>query len=420
MEDNLTGLNLWPGAIIGAQFEHENKWLGSLPGGGVAEAHFDGNPGQGLILMSKFWINSSNPSSTFWADPRLPTDDWFVYSGGQESNILHCYRTLPLPPSVSDAMIIDEEFEAYKSYPASEWEAALRAFGTLDNNPGLLGGSTPESDFYGENDTTNIGKIYRAMKDWAAIPRLTTGFESDWVANTTAIGHKLDTVAVKVAAMETAADTLQEGIALVLTALYEDLAGLQEDNEDLADEYLSDVADRADQLALDLGYIITEDIWEQNLVKVLAIFVERLQDAEETEWTTAHYDTLLSIADQCRHEGGIGVVFARAAIGQFDYDDEEMCPGFSEERISAVSNAHRLNAAISPNPAKDRCRIVFDRPMNGALIVRNLHGQAVRSINVSETTILDLNTQELPSGIYLLEAHTEEAQQFLTKLAIIR
>ena len=104
----------------------------------------------------------------------------------------------------------------------------------------------------------------------------------------------------------------------------------------------------------------------------------------------------------------------------FDYDDEEMCPGFSEERISAVSNAHRLNAAISPNPAKDRCRIVFDRPMNGALIVRNLHGQAVRSINVSETTILDLNTQELPSGIYLLEAHTEEAQQFLTKLAIIR
>lgn len=43
-----------------------------------------------------------------------------------------------------------------------------------------------------------------------------------------------------------------------------------------------------------------------------------------------NYDTLLSIAGQCRHEGGIGVVWARAAIEQFDYDDEALCPGESE------------------------------------------------------------------------------------------
>ena len=37
---------------------------------------------------------------------------------------------------------------------------------------------------------------------------------------------------------------------------------------------------------------------------------------------------------------------------------------------------------------------------------------------MSSSAILD--TQELPAGIYLLEAHTTEAQQFLTKLAIVR
>ena len=75
-----------------------------------------------------------------------------------------------------------------------------------------------------------------------------------------------------------------------------------------------------------------------------------------------NYDTLQSIADQCRHEGGIGVVWARAAIEQFDYDDESLCPGESE-RPTATTAAFRLKATISPNPATDRCRVAFDRPM---------------------------------------------------------
>lgn len=420
MEENLTGLQLGSGAIIGAQFEHENKWPGTLPGGGVAEAYFEGNPGQGLVSMSRFWINSSNQNSTLWASPRIPSDDWFVPTDGEDSQTLNCYRTLPLPPSVSDELVIDEEFEAYKGYPGSEWEAALRAFSALDNNPGLLGGATPADAFYEANDTANIGKLYRAMKDWHDIKRLTTGFESDWNTNMTAIGYKLDTVAAQVAVMETAPDTLQAGIALELAALYEDLAGLQEDNMYLAGEYLADVADRAGVLAADLGAINAVEPWEQNLLKVLTIFAERLQDTAETEWTIAHYDTLLSIADQCRHEGGIGVVWARAAIGQFDYDDEEMCPGYFEEIISAVGTPGRLEATVWPNPATGHCRVIFDQPLSGTLVLRNLNGQVVKSIQVSKIAVFDLDIQNLPSGLYLLEVSTPEIQQLLTKLVIFR
>ncbi len=420
MEYNQTGLYLVPGTILGPQFEHENKWPGNLPGNGIAEAHFDGAPGQGLVFMSRFSINSPNPGSKFWADPRIPADDWFVDSNGEEGDIEHCYRTLPLPPTVSDELSISGDFEAYKSYPASEWEAELRAFGSIDENPGLLAGATPEAEFYNERDTANLGKLYRAMKDWAGIGRLTTGFETAWGANATAIAYKLDTVTTWVAAMEVAADTAREPIALALDALYEDMAELQEDNESLADEYLEDVADRADQLALDLENITAEETWEQNLKSVLLIFTERLLDTEESAWDTAHYETLLSIAGQCRHEGGIGVVLARAAIEQFDYDDEDMCPGFSEERISAVSAVGRLKAEISPNPAADRCHVVFDRLVTGTLVVRNLHGQAVLSASAASTSAFDLDTGYLPVGLYMLEAHVFEGRQFLARLAVVR
>lgn len=131
------------------------------------------------------------------------------------------------------------------------------------------------------------------------------------------------------------------------------------------------------------------------------------------------YDTLLSIADQCRHEGGIGVVWARAAIEQIDYDDESMCPGESE-RTSAVTVASRLQAAVWPNPANDRCRVAFDRPVHGTLILRNLHGTALRSVQISGASMLEFDTANLPAGLYLIEAQTAEGLQHLTRLAIAR
>lgn len=420
MEDNLTGLYLYPGSIMGAQFERENGWSGSLPGNGIAEAHFDGNPDDQSMAMSLFSINSSNPSSDFWANPRIPSDDWFEDSQGQPSIYADCYEvwTFPLPPSVSDDRAIGDEFEGYKGYPASEWEAALRAYGTLYHNSDYRAGNGTAASFYALHDTANIGKLYRASETWKTLGRMDSGFEADWSANATAISLKLDTITSLVAEMETADEADQDSLASILALHQEDVATLQIDNAELADQYIDTLADRANQLASNLEGINSVDVWEQNIKTVLTIFVERLQDPEATEWTTEQYDTLLSIADQCRHEGGIGVVMARAAIEQYDYDDEAMCPGASQSR--RVSTTAALQGSISPNPASDYFTIRLDRPVTGQVALSNMHGQSLRSVTLKGNASVEVDTQHLPSGIYQVNVLAADGAQLLKRISIVR
>ncbi|MBL7796987.1 MAG: T9SS type A sorting domain-containing protein [Saprospiraceae bacterium] len=418
MEENLTGLYLSPGSIMGQQFERENSWSGDLPGDGIAEAHFDGNPDQQFTSMSLFSINSSNPTSDFWANPRIPEDDWFEDSQGQPSILADCYEVwpFPLPPSVSDDRVIGDEFEAYKDYPASEWEAILRAYGTLYHNADYRAGNGAAATFFALHDTANIGKLYRASLAWKTLGRMDSGFETDWSDNATAISLKLDTLTSLVAEMETADEADQDSLATILILLQEDVAALQTDNADLADQYVDMLAARADQLASDLEDITAVEVWEQNMKTVLTLLVERFQE-DESVWSGAQYDTLLSIADQCRHEGGIGVVMARAAIEQYDYDDEIMCPGASQSR--RVSTTTALQGSIAPNPAGDFFTIRLDRPVTGQVILRNMHGQPLRSITVTESAAIDLDTRLLSSGVYHISVQSTDGAQLLKRLSII-
>ena len=417
MSNNLTGLYLSPGSVIGPQFELQNEWEGTLPANGIAEAHFDGNPSQPLKFASQFSINDLDQNSDLWANPRDPVADWYVPSGGQGHNLL-CYAELPTYPGISAAndLAIGGNFQGYKGYEASAWEAKLDAFVVLDADPNLHPADSPEAQFYASHENGNVGKLHRAREAWNSIARFSATFEAGWTAHETTVANKLDEIAEQNLLME-GASTLseQEQIAQNLATLTGELKTLQNENAVLCTDYRSAVTTRAHQLDNDLDNLVTTNTWEQNLKTVLSLSVDRLLSGEP-EWTTSQYATLESIANQCRHEGGIGVVLARSAIEKYICNDDVMCPGAG---VTRDNPATVLKVLTTPNPANQRCLINFERAINGVAGVRNAQGQVIYETNLSDASILDLNVSDWPDGFYLFEARSTEGQKFSDKLIVV-
>jgi hypothetical protein len=281
----------------------------------------------------------------------------------------------------------------------------LRPVGSLD------------AQFYNLHNTGNVGKLQRAREAWESIALFSTSLESSWNNNQTAVSQKLDEIGVQTQQMVQAQTPTQQGLIVqTLTALRNELNALQQANQSLSTQYLSEVSSRANLLLSDLAAISSIDIWESNLKTVLLLLVQR-QLTGISEWSESQKNTLQSIADQCRHEGGIGVVMARTVIEKFDYDDEAMCPGFIQERNLNANDS--FNTTLVPNPADDICHIVFDKVLSGMLTLFDPQGREQYCIQLTDAASYDLNTRGLPVGLYYVQVKTGQGVKCSSKLAIV-
>ena len=65
--------------------------------------------------------------------------------------------------------------------------------------------------------------------------------------------------------------------------------------------------------------------------------------------------------------------------------------------------------SISPNPVNDRLTVITSEEL-AQISIYNLHGQCVL-----QTSELDINVAHLPSGVYMLQAVTNEGQSLQNK-----
>ena len=416
MGGNVNDLYLQAGTIIGEQLDKENKWPDNSP----TEARFDGNPGPNALLMSRIRINTPNQNSPLWANPRVPANGWFSFSGGTPTLSLPCYKDEqdPTNPAQSRAgvMVINGTFEPYKGYPASTWEASLGAFSVLMKHPELRPTGSPDAAFYNLHNTGNMGKLQRAREDWDNIALFSASLERAWTTNETAISQKLGEISMQIQQMQPAQTPAQQTqITQTLTVLNNELVTLQQTNQSLSAQYLSEVAVRANLILSDLAAVNNDNVWESNLKTVLTLLAQR-QLAGNTAWSEAQQNTLQAIADQCRHAGGIGVVIARTAIEKFNYNDEAMCPGFSQSRSG--NDTGYLGTTLAPNPANDICHIFFDKAISGVIHLLDLQGQTQRSFQLKNAISYDLNTVNLAAGLYYLQVRTDQGVVCSSKLAI--
>jgi hypothetical protein len=423
MKGNLTGLYLYDGTVIGQQIAQENTWPGDLPSGGVDEAKFDGMPGQGALLASRFAVNDlAHPQSDYWPNPREPMNsmnDWFVGAFGTPSPVLHCYISNGdgfSGKSEADRQIIEGEYQPYKGYPATTWETTLNAFGTFYNSPELL---TSENNitqqFYSVHNTDNIGKIYRALVSWENAKLFTAPLQSQWDTNQASLDQIINALAYQDASMEQAQSfTDQQLITQSISTLQGQLATLHQNSESLTSQYQSDVTGRINQLLTDLSNISTTNVWETNVITVLTLSSQRLLNSND-DWTLSQKSILQAIAGQCRFEGGIGVVMARAAIASYRYDDAVMCPGVSNSRNSIPY----FLASLTPNPSNNICRINFDKIFSGAVAVASSNGQVLENLQIENASFYDLDTHALPNGLYLITLKSAEGHHSTHKLSVI-
>jgi hypothetical protein len=178
----------------------------------------------------------------------------------------------------------------------------------------------------------------------------------------------------------------------------------------------------ATQLLLDLNAINVTNVHEQNLKTSLLIFLEHNISQSES-YSPQQITQLSAIANQCRFEGGTGVVLARLALGQPSTRVEDCSENFQQRDEGATSQYKAVNivqTSIFPNPAAHFFHIRLDRNIqNGTARILDWQGRVINNWDFSGGTLEVLDVDITP-GMYILEIIQQNQTLSRSKLAFIR
>jgi hypothetical protein len=362
------GLLLRADAIIGPQNNLYNRWIGT---GSNIEARFEGRSPTVItdvtfVQQSKFRIHTPNMATDFWPSPVLfgtVNDPGLWFQSGQPANIL-CIATDPggggnltntgSEKTEADTRVLSGTYQPIKGYPAGQWEAAVRLFDRLTTNPELRPVGSEDDTWYTAQQNTSVGKLSTVYQGIIGLStyspteqNLLSIAEESHKAAITNLSNKdveISAVASDVnAVIPQLEQHLEERQALeatlaVATADYQNTLNSIRTNRLLA----------AQQLLGTLTDISTSEPYETDYKTVCQI----LLGAYITGSTPNENDlnTLRTIAEQCRYEGGLAVLQARASLSNdTDWDPYDTCPEVSER--SADSKASLNEVSLYPNPA---------------------------------------------------------------------
>ncbi|HLP95230.1 MAG TPA: T9SS type A sorting domain-containing protein [Saprospiraceae bacterium] len=155
-------------------------------------------------------------------------------------------------------------------------------------------------------------------------------------------------------------------------------------------------------------------LWEQNLKNVLQIQLGLL--ATGLPLTETQQTMMQAIANQCRYEGGYGVLLARQMVPGQTYDDEILCSA----RGRAESKTPSSSFTVFPNPASDYIQLnAGNHASAGTVDLINALGQVVRTYTWegSETR---LNITDVPNGAYYLNIRAQGYALQVQQVVILR
>lgn len=176
------------------------------------------------------------------------------------------------------------------------------------------------------------------------------------------------------------------------------------------------------QLLTNLNAVSTTTVYEQNLKTWLGIALEQYINNTETLSSQQMAD-LTEIANQCRAEGGLGVVFARLALGQRSTRLGD-CPETEERSENTGRDVQASDLAfesrVSPNPTSGAFRVQVNQDLQeGQIRLLDTKGQLVRNWKFSGTQFT-INPESVMSGVYLLEISNQGQVLSREKLIFVR
>ncbi len=354
--------------IIGRQDRRSNTWTN----GGALFDYPGYNPNDNQhrfdVQRSLFSIQAINDNSAFWANPREVDviDDamdhvWFKYK--------------PFLPS-----------EPYPIYPCEP--NYLYDPGPLDNMDMTVINGTfqPWRGFEADTWETSFYLYKRITENPSLIPGGST--EANWYVSQ------------------------YNGILGKLSRVFEGFVSLSGESPSAT----------SSQLLTDLNAITATTVHEQNLKTWLGIALEQYINDAET-FSPQQMTDLTEIADQCRAEGGLGVVFARLALGQPSTRSGD-CPEVEERSENADRSVQASNRAfesrVFPNPVSGAFSIQVSQAIqNGQLRLLDTNGRPVGNWRFSGTQFT-INPETVPPGVYLLEISDQGHLLSRNKVVFIR
>lgn len=410
MTNSENDLYLAAATTVGVQNKRRNKW----PASSMTEALFDGSPTPMELSNSRFLVDDPVLTSQFWPIPVIPAMNWFVPTAYDPSETLCLNNDGGGDDKLSQAsqFLIEGSYEAYKGYPATTWDATLTAYREFLDNPSLLTDSIHYQHFFEQTTQSNAGKLqilWRSLQNASALPGELNSFNQARDEQIEAIQSLTQTL------QETTDESVQDEVKALIPEKQASLEATIAESNNLYAAYQAYEDARIQAMIAELNAIEPAGEWENNLKTVLQLIANRRLH-NDSEWSTEQSEQLRSIADQCRHEGGVGVVLARVLLHDGRHNDELKCPGYSAPRN--ISESATIQAKMMPNPTKGICQVSFDKLVSGIFELNNALGQIVLSVTVDNSKNLTVDVAQLPDGMYFARLRTTEGHIPLQKLSV--
>ncbi len=339
-------------AVIGRQFRQSNVWTGT----GAEFGYLGFSPFNALhranVQRSLFSIEDANETTTLWPTPRIV--------GAFDDAMHHVWFRANVPQNP----------EPYPVYPC-----------TVSPFP-----EYPELDFL---DTAIINGTFQPWN----------GFEGDAWETSFYLYKRLSESPSLMPAGSLAAYWFGNNQNENLGKLFRVFDGFSK----LSTGTTGPTA--GSQLLAELNTVSTDKVCEQNLKTWLQISLDQYI-YETATLSTQQVASLTTIADQCRPEGGIGVVMARLTLGQpsqreLDCNEEQERGSISNRSIIAADLPSETK--IFPNPASKAFTIQLNHPAQDAeLRLTDSKGQLIGKWKFTGTEFT-VQPEKALFGMYFLE-----------------
>jgi hypothetical protein len=316
---------------------------------------------------------------------------------------------------------MDGTYQPVKGYAAGLWEAKLRLYGRLSEHPELRPSGSTEANWYAAQQSTTVGSLGTVYQGILSLSRYSAQEQSDLENAAAAQQSAAQAVTDKDGQIAANLDnpTVLEQLFTDRQQLEVVLANAITAHQNLLGSLRSAKLSEAQLLLAQLNVIGTSELYESDFKTVLGILLETY--VSESGVSEANSLTLTAIAHQCRYEGGIAVLQARASLGdEWEWSAYDNCPDYVEERSTNLPEA--VNIGLYPNPAKDASLLDMGYTVaTGRATLRDLSGRALQewSLDGQQQTWLRWSS-ELPAGLYLMEVAADQNPPQVLKLAVER
>jgi uncharacterized protein YoxC len=270
---------------------------------------------------------------------------------------------------------------------------------------------SPAASFYNNHNPGTLGKLYAGLESIRNFGQATEAINLVQEE----MEELLDQVYLLHDQIVIAPSDTEEALLLVqYNSLLEDISQKQAEYNLLATNHQTASQQQAASQLADMNTTTAGNLWEQNLKMVLQIQLGMLSSG--LPLTETQQITVQAIANQCRYEGGYGVLLARKMVVGQAYDDDILC----SERSNVAAKLQKSDFSIFPNPANDFILLgAANQASAGSADLINAFGQVIHTYQW-EGQETRLNIADVPNGAYFLNIRANGFASQVHQVVILR